>query len=402
MRLLIVSNLYPPYARGGAEQVALRIANELFVRGHEVSVLSTMPFAGFSSLHPRVTERDLEPIERFYPLNLYHTLNDAAYPSPVRALWHLIDLWGPHPKQALSEAIRHRAPEAVLTHNLKGLGLQAVSAIRKSGLPHVHTIHDVQLSIPSGLLIAGHERDLFTLTPARWLYERATIRAFGSPDAVISPSRFLADFYRDRGFFPDSRMEILPNPAPAFDVRPRGARQDGPLRLLYAGQLEPHKGVRFLLEALEKLTVPFELHVAGEGSLVPLIAGWASRDARVTFHGFVSLEHLSKLLQLCDATVVPSLCYENSPTVIYESLAAGTPVVASRIGGGGGLVRDGENGILFEPGNAQALVASLEKLCASLAIYRAREEEIRRGMDAYALPKYVDRLEEIIATCRRA
>lgn len=396
MRLLIISNLYPPVMRGGAERIASRIANELFSRGHEVSVLSTMPFTGLGSLKARVTETDLEPIERFFPLNLYHTLNDGKFPAPARAAWHLIDLWSPHPKRVTLDVIHRRAPEAVLTHNLKGIGLQVASAIRASGLPHVHTIHDVQLSVPSGLLIAGKERGPFNSTPLRLLYESATARAVGSPHAVVSPSRFLADFYRERGFFPRSRMEILPNPAPQMRALPRGPRQDGPLRILYAGQLEPHKGVLFLHETLASSGAPFHLHVGGEGSLSGQISALAKRDPRITFHGLYTLEHLEKLLALSDVTVVPSLCYENSPTIIYESLAAGTPVIASRIGGVGELIRDGENGFLFEPGNASGLRDAIAKMADAFQAFRAREGEIRQGMEAYAMPRYADRLERII------
>lgn len=402
MRLLIISNLYPPVMRGGAERIASRIANELFSRGHEVSVLSTMPFSGMDSLRARVTETDLEPIERFFPLNLYHTTNDSRHAAPVRAAWHLIDLWSPHPKRVTLDVIHRRAPEAVLTHNLKGIGLQAASAIRASGLPHVHTIHDVQLSVPSGLLIAGKERGPFNSTPLRLLYESATSRAVGSPHAVISPSRFLADFYRERGFFPRSRMEILPNPAPEMRALPRGPRQDGPPRILYAGQLEPHKGVLFLYETLAASGLPFRLHVGGEGSLSGRLGALAKRDSRITFHGPYTLQRLEKLLALCDVTAVPSLCYENSPAVIYESLAAGIPVIASRIGGVGELVRDGENGFLFDPGQPKALLAALALFAAAAPAMRAREAGIRQGMEAYALPKYVDRLERIIGESRGA
>ncbi|TAK03556.1 glycosyltransferase [Patescibacteria group bacterium] len=396
MRLLIISNLYPPIQRGGAEQVASRITSELFVRGHEVSVLSTMPYAGMGSLRSRVTETDLEPIERFYPLNFYHTLNDHRYPAPVRAAWHMVDLWSPIPRRVTLDVIHRRAPEAVLTHNLKGIGLQVAAAIRASGIPHVHTLHDVQLSIPSGLLIAGEERGPFNSTPLRLMYEAATGRAVGSPHVVISPSRFLADFYRERGFFPKSRIEVMPNPAPDMGTRPQTTRQEGPLRLLYVGQLEPHKGIRFLLESLEGLDIPFHLHVAGEGSLAAFVSDRAKHDKRITYHGFVSQEPLMKLLALCDATLVPSLCYENSPTVIYESLAVGTPVVASRIGGVGELIRDGENGFLYEPGQATGLREALTRMAAKVGDFRAREGEIRKGMDDYALPKYVDRLEKLI------
>ena len=95
MKIGIVTNLYPPIARGGAEKVAKRIVDELTARGHEVFVISTMPFKGFSSLNPTVDSIDKEKVYRYFPLNIYHILNDYKFPFPIRAKWHLIDLFNP-------------------------------------------------------------------------------------------------------------------------------------------------------------------------------------------------------------------------------------------------------------------------------------------------------------------
>jgi glycosyltransferase involved in cell wall biosynthesis len=401
MNVLIVSNLYPPVERGGAEKIAYRVANELFLRGHVVTVLATKRFDGFASLSAHVTETDLEPIERFFPLNIYHTLDDRHFPMPVRALWHMIDAWSPHPYRVLKDVIARRAPDVVLTHNLKGLGLQACRAIREARVPQLHTLHDVQLSVPSGLLISGKENSFENIPPLRRAYEFATKGAVGSPDVIVSPSRFLASFYQDRGFFPKSRIEIVPNPAPPMQVPPRGERLPGPLRLLYVGQLERHKGVAFLLHALERLEIPFELHVAGEGRLADAVKNWARADARVTCHGYISLPHLTQLLAICDATLVPSLCYENSPNAIYESLAAGVPVIASRIGGVGELVKDGVNGMLLPAGDLEAWRVGLRQFAATMGDFRARSDETRKEAEAYALPNYVTKLEGLMQDIRR-
>jgi len=90
MNILLLSNLYRPYARGGAEIIARRVAQELLGRGHKVTIVSSMPFDGFWSFFPRVTEQQIEKIYRFYPLNLYHTLSDTSVPFVFRAFWHLV------------------------------------------------------------------------------------------------------------------------------------------------------------------------------------------------------------------------------------------------------------------------------------------------------------------------
>jgi glycosyltransferase involved in cell wall biosynthesis len=207
----------------------------------------------------------------------------------------------------------------------------------------------------------------------------------------------LAGLYRDRGFFPRSRLEILPNPVSTIPQTNRclGSGQ-GPLVIVYAGQLEEHKGIRFLREALADFPVDFVLHIAGEGTLVPYVASWADADPRVVYHGFISLQNLNDLLAIADVAVVPSLCYENSPTVIYESFGVGVPVIASDIGGIGELVVNGKNGFTFIPGDQKGFLSCLKRLLAQREDFWKRCVEIRKGIEAYSIVKYTDTLERLI------
>lgn len=402
MKIGVVSNLYPPSARGGAERIAQRVAYKLYKRGHDVFVVSTLPFDGPRSLFARVTERAVEAVYRFYPANIYHLLNGHRYPFPVRLLWHLIDLWNPSPALTIRRVLQDEKPDVILTHNLKGMGLQVAREIQRAGVPWIHTLHDVQLSVPSGLLLWQHEGDWLNRSFARRWYERAVQHVIDSPPVVISPSQFLADFYRSRGFFPQSRVEVTPNPAPQILSPARVAPVPGaPVRLLFAGQLEEHKGIRLLLRALNASDIPFELHIAGEGALTSEIEAWAQRDRRVTYHGFISLEYLVELLAASDAAVVPSLCYENSPTVIYEAFQVGVPVIASRIGGVGELVRHGENGYLVTPGDERELIDAVRLLAQERQAFFDKQKDIRHSMEPHFLPHYVDHLESIIAELRQ-
>lgn len=396
MNIGIISNLYPPIARGGAEHVARRVAHELHIRGHGVFVFSTQPFKGIKSCFGRITERSVEAVYRMYPPNLYHLLNDYNYIFPLRAAWHLIDMYSPFPAYELGRVLDVEKPDILLTHNLKGLGLKVVREIRKRQIPQIHTLHDVQLSVPSGMLMYGHEDAGLNGTFLRTWYERRIQNLMGSPEIVISPSRYLAKFYRHRDFFPNSRWELMPNPVPHTPNVSRAQGAIGPLCLLYVGQLEPQKGVKFLLETLNDSGLDFKLHIAGEGSLAGYIAGWAERDSRVVYHGFVPFRQLNELLSITDAVVVPSLCYENSPTIIYESFGSGVPVIASHIGGVGELVKDGDNGFLFSPGDKQGLLEALVKYSQNRAQFWIRASEIRKYIMPYSIVNYVDRLEELM------
>lgn len=395
MKIAVITNLYPPINRGGAEKVIQRIVQELHRRGHDVFVISTTPMRGLASLHLQIDDANVERIYRVYPPNIYHTMSDYKYPFAVRALWHVIDAASPWVPGGIRALLEEERPDVVLIHNLKGIGMRTVEVVRKLNLPHILTVHDVQLSVPSGLLLHG-ENSWVNRGLTRAGYEYCVRRAVGSPDLVISPSRFLADFYRSRKFFLDTKTEVLPNPAPNFHVAERGPRSAGPLRLLFAGQLERHKGVKLLLDAVSTLDMPYELHIAGEGTMTKYVTDRAARDPRVVYHGYVSTEQLIQLFRFTDAVVMPSLCYENSPTVIYESFQAGVPVIASNIGGIGELVEHGFNGLHVPPADPQALADAIRTMNREVDAFRSRERAIRERMAPHHLPNYVSKLEKLI------
>ena len=394
MKIGIVSNLYPPMVRGGAELVAQRIADELYSRGHKVFVLSTKKYSGISSLFPQITERQIEDVYRFYPLNLYH-LTEGNKPFLVRALWHLIDLFSPLPAKAMKLVIEKEKPDIIITHNLKGIGLKISKTIQKKKIFHIHTLHDVQLSVPSGLLMYGNEKTWLNESLFRTWYERTIEKVFGLPNVFISPSRFLAQFYKERGMFKKVDVKVIPNPVSLKIQAMRKERIPGPVRLVFVGQLEMHKGITLLLEAMNDFGDEVELYIAGTGSLEEYVNEWCRRDSRIHRHGFVSMGNLNKLLAFSDVMVLPSICYENSPTIIYESFCVGVPVLAASIGGIPELVKDGENGWLFEPGNKKNLVRKIQDLIDNKEKYWDWTEKIQKEAEKHSVKKYVDELEKL-------
>lgn len=391
MKICVISNLFPPYVRGGAERVADRIARSLVDRGHQVFVISTSPEADGVL---KSKENGMQ-IFRFRPKNIYHVLEDGQQPFWKRIIWHLIDLFGKSSANQVGQILLQEKPDLVLTHNLKGIGLTIPKSIRKAKLPHLHLLHDVQLVIASGMLINGEEKHWMNKSWLQEQYQTATRRALGSPDVIISPSKFLLDYHIRRGFFPESKTELLPNPAPEFGGVER-RKLKGPLRLLFLGSLEEHKGLSWLLETLRPLEADFQLTVAGSGSLESRVKNLSVIDKRFKLFGPFSKDEEVDLLGDSDCLIVPSLCYENSPTVIYEALSCGIPVVASNIGGVPELIEQGENGYLFEPGNGADLLEQLQRIAEERKKWYTRADEIRMSMSEHAMTHYLDRLEKII------
>jgi len=88
----------------------------------------------------------------------------------------------------------------------------------------------------------------------------------------------------------------------------------------------------------------------------------AGTDQRITFHGRFDNSRVATILADLDVVVVPSIWYENSPLAIMEAQAAGTPVITAHLGGMAELVRDGIDGLHFQPGDASDLARQLQRL----------------------------------------
>jgi len=387
MRVVVLSNRYLDRT-GGAEAVAAVGIEGLEARGHHVSVI-TLPEAGphRGFVRGRKSEGSLH---RLTPDNLYHPRQAARWPLPLRAVWHLRDLFARRNQRHVAAILAEERPDVVLSHNLKGMGLRTALAVRSARVPHAHVLHDLQLSVPSGTLDLGRERRGEAAPWLRASYERGTRACLGSPALVLSPSRYLLDEHQRRGFFPQSQLEVLPLPRP---VPTTLARPSGPAQVLFAGQLAPHKGVRVLLAAWRRHDrTAATLLLAGDGPLRAEVAAAATADPTIVCCGRLSGPELQARYAHTDIVVVPSTCYEGAGLSACEGQAHGAFVVASGLGGLPEYVAQG-GGMLVTAGDADALAAALERAVAGVEDLRSRRAAIAAAAPGLTLTAYVDRLE---------
>ncbi|MBU1146643.1 glycosyltransferase family 4 protein [Patescibacteria group bacterium] len=391
MKICLISNLYPPIYRGGAEKIAERVAQGLAAAGHEVFVISTKQWSGRKSFKPAATEENGIKVYRFYPANIYYYLDGHKHNVLWRVKWHFLDMFNCHSRAVVKKILKEEKPDVVITHNLMGIGFLLPRMIRGLGIKHIHTLHDVQLAVPSGLILRGKENNWEQRTWLRKIYEAICRLLFNSPDVVVSPSKWLLDFYAQKGFFKKSKKEVLPNPVER--IYPAGIPMDNSiLKLLYLGQIEEHKGSLFLVDVLKEIDIDFKLHIAGDGSKMETLKKMVGLDSRFVIHGKLVGEEAVKIFNLVDLTVVPSLCYENSPSVIYESLAAGVPVLAAKIGGVAELVKDGENGFTFRAGNAEDLARVLKHAAASRDELQKMRQVAAKSVEDFGIENYIQQL----------
>jgi len=398
MRVCFITNLYPPHGRGGAERVVEQEAKALKALGHDVCVITSEPVREDGGVDPKMTVEDGIRVYRYYPLNLFFYGEIGRHGLFSRLLWHLWDLRNPSSARVVRELLDRERPEVVHTHNLKGLGFGIPRVIRSMGLRHVHTLHDVQLAVPSGLIVKGRERAFGTADPLSIAFASAVRSLIGSPDLVLSPSKFLLRFYEERGFFPLSEKILLANPAPSAKPAPRAPSAG--TRFLFLGQVERHKGILLLIEAFRRLSKDrpkIRLDIVGGGSASDAAMRAAGKDVRIVFYGKRNPAQFSEMFSKVDYAIVPSLCYENAPNVVVESFAYGVPVIAADIGGAAELIRPGENGLTFEAGSVAGLVSAMKRACDEKGAWPGRSKAARRSAELLTIDRHVERLERLYA-----
>src|SRR3989338_9386121 len=262
MKVCHITNLYKPYAVGGAERFVEESVNE------GDAVISWMPWEGLGSWKPHRTVEDGVIVYRYWAPNVFSYTNLSRHGALAKLLWHKIDIWNWWSGRIVRSILLQEKPDVVNTHNLMGIGFSIPKVIQKLGIKHVHTLHDIQLVEPSGVLPWNHEEDSFVQKAYSWIMKRRFCR----PDEVVSLSKFLMEFFRKRRFFQHSEWVIrqLCNLS-IRDAKKRITQLPNYqiTKFLFVGSLATHKGLEVLMHAWEKLPKDFsvELHIVGDGVL---------------------------------------------------------------------------------------------------------------------------------------
>jgi glycosyltransferase involved in cell wall biosynthesis len=191
------------------------------------------------------------------------------------------------------------------------------------------------------------------------------------------------------------------------DRYPFQAADRAPRRLLYAGQIVPHKGLHLAVEAVAILVASSgfdgSLTVAG-GSLRPEYLDAVRRqvkdrglEAHVRFVGPVSRDRMPALYRDHDVLLFPSVWDEPFSITVLEAMASGLAVVASATGGTPEVVRDGDNGLLFSRGDASGCARAVERLVRDPSLHASVRGSARRTIETrFRFSTTVDLVEDAL------
>ncbi|HWC35199.1 MAG TPA: glycosyltransferase [Mycobacteriales bacterium] len=348
MKILHVSSFWDPYLLGGAEVYAANLAAEQRLAGHDVGVIT----------HGIPGEMVVEAV----PTGPIHRDLEQQQARWRRAIFRLEDIYNPLAAARITKAIRRFGADVVHSHGVQGLGTVSLTA-GASLAPHVHQLHDhwllcrrTTMTLPNGELCQDMSCRVIAAI-------RAQIVKRHPPELLLAYSQVSARAHETLSWTAGRFRQLPQTIGVEYEgVRSRPFDPSKPLTFGYLGQLVPHKGIDTLLRAFEGLGGGHRLLIAGEGALAPMVE--AAATGNVTYLGRVDGEAKERFFADVDCMVLPSRCPDVAPLVVLESRARGVPVIGARIGGIPTLLGDRCAPLLFEPGSADELRASVERFIA--------------------------------------
>ena len=409
MRLLFLTNFYPPASRGGYEEWCAEVAEWLHGAGHHVRVLTSRH--GAQTL---VTPDPAWVARRLHLEMELDSLRNAVDFFTQRRAKEAENL------KLLRTQILEQQPEAIVVWGMWNLP-RALPALAETMLPNrtVYYMGDYWPTLPNQFenYWKAAPRNRWTGLPKRLLApfahrqlqhaQRAPLRLA----RVLFPTRFMQEEFARLGIHPQ-HASVIPGaidvhryPHSHADHNPH--EETEPLRLLYVGRLTHDKGVHLAIEALGQIRrarphMALQLTIVGQGE-----AGYQEKlraltqklavAEQVDFVGAQPKEALPQFYQQAHIFLFTSLWAEPFGRVLIEAMASGAVVVGAATGGAAEIMQPEQNALTFAPGDVNGLVAQILRLhCDQNLRIRLRQAARRQAVEKFDVPQMAAGIEHYL------
>lgn len=403
MRILIISNYYPPVEIGGWEQLTKDVVDELVARDHEIHVLtSNYLIDQIVGPEPAVSRllhlESPDHVKYQIPYTIFHRgweQNNIANLTQIAAefqpdIIYINGMWNlPH---SLA-----RAAEQLL--------LGKVVYYMASYWPTELDAHSAYWSLPAkngfkrypkNLLARFFKQYLVSSTPRNQLDFRL----------VLCVSSYVQEYMVQEAKVPREQTRVVHNGINLDHFKPKSDATRGEhLRLLYAGRLSADKGVHTILESLEMLkkkkpASPIQCSIYGNGApdYRARLTGFVVEhglDSWVEFKGVVPRDQMPGVFAEHDVLLFPSVWSEPLARILQEAMACGLVVIGTTTGGTDEILQDGITGLTFEANDPQMLAEKIELVQSDEQLREGIIQLARRKVEKeFSLTRMVDEIEE--------
>lgn len=366
MKVLMINKFF--YIKGGSETYYFALKQLLEKNGHEVIDFSMKDEKNYSSPY---TEYFVDHVE-------YNSENGIG--DQVRMASRII--YSFEAKNKLEALIRKTKPDIAHLHIFQHqMSPSILSILKKYKIPVVYTAHDLKMLClnykmlnHTGICEKCKNHKYYNCVKYKCIKESAAksticmvegylhqlLKSYDKIDCIITPSQFYYNKFKSFGI-DEKRLHYLPNfleeaEPQAFDLNQTGKY------FLYLGRISEEKGILTLIEAMRETKE--QLYIVGSGPIEMQLRQHVEeqRITNVKFLGFKKQPELKEIVLGAKAVVIPSEWYENSPYSGIEAISLGRVILGADIGGIPELIRDGENGLVFQSKDVQSLRACINKI----------------------------------------
>jgi glycosyltransferase involved in cell wall biosynthesis len=333
MKIMHLTNNYHPYKGGVVSSIDSFVKAQRDL-GHEVLVI-TFDFNGSSNF---------AHVKKLSGIRFSYKSNPMLIPYSI--------------KYFLKKYINDFMPDVIHLHNPFLLCYAGLKLAKKLGIKTVFTHHSVYEHylhyLPFG----------FDRIKKYFLNKRIKI-IYKLVDHVIAPGKFIA---QQNEYLQPKAISVLPSPLlDVFSRPPVFNKCQDKIKLITVARLVPEKNIKYLIDVVAQLNIPYEYVIIGTGMLEQNLKNYAiAKNVKISFAGALPKEQIAEYYRSNNIFIFASVS-ETQGLVITEALAAGRPVVALKASGVEDAVIDGYNGFLVD--NIQDFCAKIKLLYTDNLLY---------------------------------
>ncbi len=399
MKILVISNLYPPDIYGGCEILCNQVCEGFEKKGHQISVLTSIP----SREEFWQKGKDNHILRR-----LKLTMPFEQPPSEIN-FWHKRKTFRRNFAET-RQCIQQLKPDLIFVWSQLRLTMGAVRAALDCALPIAFTFNDES--------IAGY-------LPRRSLFEPGRLSRYISTD-LLSPDNSIQNIHFSHATcisntlksnlvakgvpLQNSKVIYQGIPLEQFVLKPEPGALGSPVKILYTGSLLAQKGVHTIIDAVHQVAhrlgkEKLVLTVVGEGPedyVQMLQARASSGSARIEFSGRIPYAEIAAIYRQHDILVFASNSVEAFGLTPLEAMASGTTLVSTDRGGHGEMLKDRNNALIFQEEDVGQLASRIELLIKNPALSRELAKSARATVEQhFSIDRYVRDLEHFLLDAQK-
>ena len=389
-RIMILSDGFPPYDRGGGERIAYYHALAMRDLGWDVAVFTAYPPGTNQS-----SVEEEEPGIRVYRMFPQFALSRSGEGNVLDRFVTLgSSLANPLMRKSLEATIADFQPDVLHAHYIVRISHSAFAQVAPQ-TPRVITFHGYQYECPKGGLYRKRRAAICEDKPLPCRVFRDLMTSeLGSVDRIVAISHFIEARLAEAGH-PKEKIRYVPNGVPNLKSRERTPASAN-RNFLYVGRITANKGLEELISAFRQLdAADAKLIIVGDGEHRPAAEATAGGDPRIEFTGWQTPDQVAEHYKQARAVVVPSLWHEVMNTVICEAQSWSRPVVATRVGGNSDLIQEDQSGFICETGDIDALRNRMQQLWNDDALTDRLGDGGFAHVEQYSMQRHTDGLMRI-------